>query len=228
MKFTRIDSIQPASHPNNFSVVNNGNRIDLNLVDWTEPQNGSMLHVAKLLINTEDATADYFGTFNHVLFGLTKYQFTDPARRFCFIPAESGLLLIDITTLHKITFGHAGPSFIGNIFYGDKLLVVCQDALIITDLKTFKGVKYPFSGEGLIEWAYFVNNDQIRIIHYHSNECSLFDLKTGKIIETRSIAQEGATAWVVKHYKLDGQRNLLQVIWKGAEPTHTANFQVEE
>jgi hypothetical protein len=228
MKFTKIDNIPAASHPNNFSVVNNGNRIDLNLVDWIEPNNGRMLHVAKFMVNTEDRTTDYLGNWNWVLFGLTKFQFNDPEKRFCFIPVEAGFVLVDVTSLSKMTYTYPTISFIGNIFYGDKLLIVCVDGLIITDLKTFKTVKYPFEGAATIEWAYFINPDQIRVIHHRSNECSLFDLKTGKILETRFIAQEGADAWIVKHYKQENGKNILQIIWKGAEANQTANFQVED
>ncbi|SFE16552.1 hypothetical protein SAMN05518672_104727 [Chitinophaga sp. CF118] len=228
MKFTKIDNIPSPTHPNNYSVTNKENHIEFKLIDWTDPDQGPMMHIVQFIINGVDRTADYLRDGNKVIFGLTKYQFSDPAGRFCFIPASSSLMLVDTDTLNKMNFGKADFDFVGNIFYGDKHLVVCNDHLIVTDLHTLKSTKFPFEGEPSIEWAYFVNPDLIRIIHYHSNECSLFDLNTGRIIETRSIAREGASAWIVRSYKLEGQKNILEMIWTGGDPTHTAKFLVEE
>jgi hypothetical protein len=228
MKFTKIDKITPPSHPNNYSIASKGNFIEFKLIDWTEPINGRMLHVVNLIINGEDRTAEYFPDGNRVLFELTKYQFTDSAQRFCFIPAESSLFLIEAATLNRIKFGDAGLNFVGNIFYDDKLLVVYNDHLMIIDLQTFHSTTYPFEGNAAVEWAYFVDADTIRIIHYDSNECSLFDLKTGKITETRSIAREGASSWIVRNFKMEDKKNIMEIVWRGAEPEQVAEFLVEE
>lgn len=228
MKFTKIDKITPPSHPNNYHVASKGNFIDFKLIDWTEPVNGRMSHIVNFVINGEDRTAEYFGDANRVLFELTKYQFTDPEKRFCFIPAESSLFIVDIATLNRIKFGNAGLNFVGNIFYGDKLLVVYNDHLMIIDLTTFRSTTYPFEGAAAIEWAYFVDADTIRIIHFDSNECSLFDLRTGQITETRSIAQEGASSWIVRNFRLEDKKNIMEIVWTGADPSHTATFLAEE
>ena len=228
MKFTRIDHIPAPSHPNSYTVANDVNHIELKLLDWTAPVNGRMFHIVNFIINDIDTTAEYFEDNNQVLFELTKYQFADPAKRFCFIPAVSSLFLVDIPTLSRIKFGNIGLNFVGNIFYGDKLLLVFNDYLMIIDLLTFRSVTYPFKDAAAIEWAYFVNPDLIRIIHFDSNESSLFDLKTGQITETRSLAREGASSWVVRNYKLENKKNILQVIWTGEDPAQALQFQVEE
>ncbi|WP_090106042.1 hypothetical protein [Chitinophaga sp. CF118] len=178
MKFTKSDYV-PYTEP--YSLINNGNHITLNLGDYKEPNNGRDLLVAELIINGEDRTTDYFGSWNLTSTKLDKYQFSDPDNRFCFIPKESPSFLIDTLTLDKFEFGRADRDFVGNMFYGDKHLIIDRNFLVVTDLNTRKSVEFPFAGNRSIEWASFINHDLIRIIYNKSDDSSLFDLKTGRI-----------------------------------------------
>jgi hypothetical protein len=207
------------SSPEYYSVTANGNKVLLSILGYTEPNNGRDLYIVSLTINDKDETAAYFGSWNRTAFIGHKFQFSDPQNRFCFIPAESGYFLLDTKTLEKIKLRVKGSHFEGNIFDGDKHLVINLNRLDIIDLKTKNTHSVLVTNEYRIEWAYFINTDVLRIIHYCSNKYSILALDYDLFLQMQDIQKgdifKNTFRWIVWSYRKQDNKNILEVEWVG-------------
>lgn len=198
------------------------NKITLKITGFDEPNNGRMLHMVSLYVNGEEKTTEYLGNWNRICYDLNRFQFSDSEGRYCFIPAESGWFLIDTRSKKKIDLGRSDCFyFAGNTFFGNKHLVITQNFLIRTNLETGLTDRISFEKDSLIEWAYFINEKTIRLIHYFSNKCSLYDVEKGRITETRSIMEgagfEDTFRWIVWHHCIENGKNVLDMVWVGKD-----------
>lgn len=226
MELIEIEDVAPPpySDSNIFSVENYGHRIELKIVGYEEPNNGRELYVVELFINDIDRTRDYFDDWNRIPLGGMRrhYQFSGMDKRFCFIPAESKMFLIDIQTLQKIElpdfdFLHLSHRLNGNIFDKNKHLLITEKQLFVTDLYSLESKTYKVSTSQAIEWAYFIDDNNLRLIHCSFNKCSLFNLETGLVTDMGEIAAgetfKDISSWSVYSYKKNNDQSILEMIW---------------
>jgi hypothetical protein len=215
MKFTEIETRTYRPYPKELTAENSGNRVDMNIIRMDELSNGYMVNLIQILINGSDRTEEFFGKWNRITTDLNRYQFSGFGNRFCFIPAETGYFLLDIQTLQKIMLPIRGIDLEGNIFEKERHLLFTHNHLYITDVYKGETITYDFSDKLSIEWAYFIDDYNLRVIHYLSDKCSVFNLKSGAITETRNILGDeilkDTYRCCVWTYKKEGNRNILEI-----------------
>lgn len=104
--------------------------IQLIITGSDEPNNGRMLWVADLIVNNDDVTEKYFGSWNRLNENLDNYVMDSPDGKIVFIPAEGGGFLIDTLSLQKISLPYKELStikFLKNEFSGENLYLFYTD-----------------------------------------------------------------------------------------------------
>jgi hypothetical protein len=112
--------------------------VSLEIVGYTEPNNGRELWQADLLINSELKNQLFKNSWNVLNFNLNSYQFCSSDESLFFVPAEAESFVIDVSksadSLPVFYFPAVGLStvtFLGNCFHHNQLVVVYRDRLHI-------------------------------------------------------------------------------------------------
>lgn len=107
--------------------------IKLKITGTDEPNNGRMLWIADIFIDSRNETEKYFGSWNRLNEKLDSYMMDSPDGKYIFIPAEGGGFLIDTSTMEKINLPYKALTtvkFLKNEFSGDTLEITYTDEVV--------------------------------------------------------------------------------------------------
>lgn len=114
------------------------NRACLEIVGYSEPNNGRELWQADLQINSKPQNQLFKSGWNALNFNLNSYQFCSRDESLFFVPAEGESFLIDLSNsagspsvAYFPTVGLSTVTFLGNCFHNNQLAVVYRDCLHI-------------------------------------------------------------------------------------------------
>ena len=197
-------------------LINNQNNIVLEVIGYEEPNNGRELLLLKLSINGIDQTRKYFTTGNRMprYYDQASFQFTDKEQKFCFAATENESFLIDVINLDKIQLGQ---NFTKAGYFTDNLyIMIDKHKIYIKNLedRSFQNIRIT---NFEIEFAYFISENLLKIIHSEGNIYSIFDVKKQEIIEEKPLMSnkefEMTRRWCIGKYERKNGKNYLYGTW---------------
>ncbi len=121
-----------------YTAKTESNIFALELLKGVEPNYGRLVWEVALSINGRDVTSNYFRWENYVHYDLERYNPLSPDQKYFFIPDESQSFVILTSSSRKIQLprGESGH-FIGNSYYGNYLLCVYTQEVVLINLTNF-------------------------------------------------------------------------------------------
>lgn len=205
------------------SIKNINNRIQLKYKGWEERSAGQMIVYHAVLIDEFDRTKELFGEKEIQSSIDEKIEIEHPTKNFGFISARGSFLInisnynkTNLDTYHRVDRTMVLDSLVGSFFYPDFHLLINKRSLVVTDLATLEKKRIKFDEHVDIEWAYFINSEQIQIIQAFSNLCFVYDLKEEEITNQRNIVNENLYPnifrWIYRSQKFNSNQLEMELL----------------
>ena len=146
---------------------------DIELIEYgvVEPNNGRMLYEVDLKINGEVVTERYFSDHWHHIHLYSKYEPDSPDGRFFFVPKEGGGFLLDtLNDFAAIGLPYkalSAASYIGNVYFNERLFLVYRDEVMVTHLTTQESIVHKFSHQQ-VKWVNPIDAQQFEVCYYEA------------------------------------------------------------
>lgn len=217
------------------SIKNTNNRIQLKYKGWEERSAGQMIVYHAVLIDDFDKTQELFGEKEIQSSIDEKIEIEHPTKNFAFIPSLGSFLInisnynkTNLDTYHRVDKTMVRDSLVGSFFYSDFHLLINKRSLVVTDLSTLEKKRIKFDEHVDIEWAYFINSEQIQIIQAFSNLCFVYDLNEEKITNQRNIVNENLYPnifrWIYRGQKFNSNQLEMELLQKDKDQQFISTY----